>query len=394
MSCWVEQSRSASEALWMAAPYRFGTLRDLLECTTLVRIQWLVSVGKRSGDEARFGGVIPSWQQLPVSARITVRQMLATRLFGQLPVLVLSYPWLDKAHPDPHGLVLARILPFLELLARQCGHSGTVGVLWDFLSFPQRGYNEHSDPSVDDRPDWQRARFKRGLSRINEFYVHPFTIVLRVDVPISQIVAGAASVNLTPIEKRGWCIFEAQIASIVKDTRCFLSLARFESSSVESWESVVLMCRAGRSAPLDPDRLDAMMREGVADGSIVFTAGADLESIVLPNYRSGFVRAFSEANVLEYGHLGWDDDQVRSLTSTLVFASRAGVTCSLSTIALHDNRISRECAMALATALHEQKAAGTMPHLSRLILADNKLITSNSCDELAMLSAIPFVRLT
>ena len=354
--------------MWYLKLYGFNDLKPLMEVTTLVCIKWLVRLG-------RAGGIIPPWQSLPREAHASVVELSrfhASEL-GQLPILALSYPWLARGHPDPQGLILRRILPLLELLAQVCDRqNSTVGVLWDFMSYPQRGYSGGSDPAIDDRSESQKARFRSGLSKINVFHAAARVIVLRVDVPIATIARTKVE-NDRPIENRGWCIFECQMSSMLKDTRCFLSLAKYYACFTfpVNWEQAIDACRAGRPAPLDPTRFEAQMRTGITDGTIAFTAGADLDAIVLPNYREGFMTAMSSVEILEFGHLGWGDEEIASLTISLVAAAEAGAMRKCYKIALHGNNISSEGALALATTLNEQCAAGRMPELKVLILAEN-----------------------
>ena len=90
---------------------RFGGawLEPLLEHTTLIDARYLLAL-------ADAGGIVPRWQELPEAARITpanVWRLKAAAGF-QLPVLVLSYPWLDKDHPDRMGETLRRVAPVLR----------------------------------------------------------------------------------------------------------------------------------------------------------------------------------------------------------------------------------------------------------------------------------------
>ena len=82
-----------------------------------------------------------------------------------MPILVLSYPWLDRHHPDKHGATLRRILPILRACREQAlkpPHGGdrgggvhcTFGVFWDYMSLPQGA----------DRSEAEYARFKQGLA--------------------------------------------------------------------------------------------------------------------------------------------------------------------------------------------------------------------------------------
>jgi len=57
-----------------------------------------------------------------------------------LPVLVISYPWLDRDHPDRAGELLRRVAFVLKAFASSCDSSpgSKVGVFWDYGSLPQR----------------------------------------------------------------------------------------------------------------------------------------------------------------------------------------------------------------------------------------------------------------
>jgi hypothetical protein len=82
---------------------------------------------------------------------------------------------------------------------------GTVGVMWDFCSLPQA-------PRTDD----EAARFKRGLRRMNGWYMHPFTHVLLLSTPLPNGDASAPYANTRPWENRGWVFFEAAASALVK----------------------------------------------------------------------------------------------------------------------------------------------------------------------------------
>ena len=161
-------------------------LEPLLEHTTLIDARYLLAL-------ADAGGIVPRWQELPEAARITPanvwRLKAAVSMLGQLPVLVLSYPWLDKDHPDRMGETLRRVAPVLrawlaDVTARHSEHC-TIGVLWDYTSLPQRPYDD----------DGQQARFKRGLTSIDKWYSHPYTVTLRVT---NALPTGAEYTNTRP----------------------------------------------------------------------------------------------------------------------------------------------------------------------------------------------------
>ena len=126
----------------------------------------------------------------------------------------------------------------------------------------------------------------------------------------------ASAANPTPCSRRGWCIFEQRVSSLVKSSNCFLRLgtpaaaemlaaaragnpgeAAGEDGSAGkdgsadkarpplSWATVIETCASRRAAPLAPDAFEAMMRDGVereaaAPGTgIRFTSGKDLTEV-------------------------------------------------------------------------------------------------------------------
>ena len=113
-----------------------------------------------------------------------------------LPVAVLSYGWLAKGHPDPEGVLLQKLLPALKAMEKE---GVIIGIVWDFVSLPQRGYTTGYDPERDDRTEYERKRFVRGLSAVNIWYRSAYVTTLVCD--FDEIYAGAENPN--PIDKRG-----------------------------------------------------------------------------------------------------------------------------------------------------------------------------------------------
>ena len=116
-------------------------------------------------------GVVPSWQELPPEATVSIKELRKTTYFYGLPVAILSYGWAARHHPDPTGEQLRRLLPALRSMVNgKVDYRGTCtkwGLVWDFLSLPQRGYTTGYDAERDDRTDYQLKRFAKGLSSIN-----------------------------------------------------------------------------------------------------------------------------------------------------------------------------------------------------------------------------------
>ena len=289
-------------------------LEPLLEHTTLIDARYLLAL-------ADAGGIVPRWQELPEAARITpanVWRLKAAVGPGQLPVLVLSYPWLDKDHPDRMGETLRRVAPVLRAwlawVTKECSEHCTIGVLWDYTSLPQRPYDD----------DGQQARFKRGLTSIDKWYSHPCTVTLRVT---NALPTGAEYTNTRPYERRGWCFFETHISAIAKNSMCLLDLNELKDAE-QDWHGMWMQMRSSRRPFVSPDDIAAEMSAGVASGALAFTAGAD-EAFVIGKYRTGFLDAFTQhttrqqdGGAMSFNHLGWGDAEAAVLVRAIAYAVR------------------------------------------------------------------------
>ena len=101
-------------------------------------------------------------------------------------------------------------------------------------------------------------RFEEGLHSMHLWYSHPFTHVLLVTTPLPDDPAGAAAyTNRRSYEERGWCFFEMQISSLVKNADVLWDLRHFDGKS-HSYDAMRAQLRAElehRPRPLPP--LDA-----------------------------------------------------------------------------------------------------------------------------------------
>merc|ERR1711865_1321938 len=100
--------------------------------TRVISVPWLIEQAKR----VRRGEVqkLPACQKLPPEAQLSFDQLLNWQCdFNSLPILVLSYCWLDPDPPDGYGKQLCRLLPIFEAFNQQ----GLCGCVWDWCSLPQ-----------------------------------------------------------------------------------------------------------------------------------------------------------------------------------------------------------------------------------------------------------------
>jgi hypothetical protein len=187
--------------------------------------------------------------------------------------------------PDPTGEQLQRLVPLLRTMVESCtkglAEYGSFaeqkprvwGIVWDFMSLPQRGYTSGYVPdemgpdgkvskSNDDRSPYQLARFGKGLGRVNVWYGAPKVTTLVLDTPMP-----AAAENPAPVDRRGWCIFERALSSITKQGDCCLELSRLPPPGDEDygyWLDLTTPLMGARTAPLSPDAFERKLTEGMA----------------------------------------------------------------------------------------------------------------------------------
>ena len=313
------------DSMWVAHPldpsilYGGPELEPLLAHTTLINVDWLVDFADRKVMPEREG-VVPAWQQLPSEAIVPLTQLRQSTYRLGLPVAVLSYGWAAKHHPDPTGEQLRRMLPALRSMKNFKDPDNGVptwGLVWDFMSLPQRGYTTKYDADHEDRTDYQLKRFGKGLKHINVWYGHAYVTTLVCDWPMP---AGAQ--NPHPIDVRGWCVFERHLSSIVKDSYCYLQLSLLPADAESMhWDGVVRACKGARRPPLAADAFERLMRDNLESGAFKFTNGKDATNVCIPQYAEAFTRLLGTSKVLVYERLGWGAAEGEQLAAALACAN-------------------------------------------------------------------------
>mmetsp|Transcript_150709 Transcript_150709/g.365979 ORF Transcript_150709/g.365979 Transcript_150709/m.365979 type:complete len:398 (-) Transcript_150709:20-1213(-) len=310
----VQEAEAASATSTLNSEWvQYGgeTVEELIEDCTLIDAQYIVKLA----DE---GGILPRWQELPDAARITRANVwrlgcAATTYF--LPVMVLSYCWLDADHPDALGETLLRVKPVLKAMIEKVielgGRHATVGVMWDFVSLPQRP-----------RTQTEEERFSRGLKHINEWYRHPYSFVLAVT---NALPTGKQYTNTRLYSERGWCYFELRISSLTKYGSCLLDFSKFDEGAHDNFDGMTIGMNSKRQAPMSPDEFAAEMRKDIASGRLAFTAKADAE-FVINQYHKGFIAAYEgHTSIQKNGafihmtNLGWGSDEGYTLAQAISY---------------------------------------------------------------------------
>lgn len=216
----------------------------------------------------------------------------------------------------------------------------------------------------------------KGTPCISELYSHMKTYILKVtalpagypegyDFSIPDGTEGTP--NLASYTDRGWCFCESSMGNLVKDWRLVLDLAKFTGTKERrhpngkmypmDLSGVSQECRVGRSPPLAPSRFRARLEHKS------FTSKkADLEAVG-SLYEGAFEQRMAEAEELNYGHLGWTDEDAMVLSEALAAAT------SLRVLSLRNNSIGDEGVKALAAALRE----GGAPKLEEIEFRKNSI---------------------
>ena len=288
--------------------HRSRGIEDLMDNTELIDAQYLLAL-------AGVRGVVPRCQDIPTAAKITKPNLWRLRICENkfLPVLILSYCWYSKEHPDPLGLQLQRLVPILKTLLstvqKKAGPECTIGVLWDYCSYPQYPRTEE-----------ESERFIRGLRTINQWYMHPFTKVLMLNNTPENL---PEHTNQRTYDERGWTYFERSAAAIVKHRSSLWEYSRYRGSTEFSTMSEQMI--AHRHPVVSPDRFSSDLRQGVESGALRFTASADLD-FVTELYQSGFILAFEtfrrtamNKGIVTYGGLQWNDQEAQLIAETMAY---------------------------------------------------------------------------
>ena len=269
---------------------------------------------------AEGGGRLVHRQKLPEEAFLspeTLTQM-GRGPGGSLRVVVVSYPWLQPDHPDPHGQTLRLLARVLKAYIDAVG--GTCGVFLDFCSLHQKG--ENGEP----RTASEAALFGMSLGCLSDWYSHPNTVVLKLTkmpegYPSGFTFAEGTTPNTADYYGRGWCFKESSVACLVKDYDFCLDLGKL-GDETQGWDAIASECQAGRAAPLTPE--DFMVE---LERKSFTSKKADLPTVG-GLYQAAFTKRFGEAKALNYSGLGWGDAEVISLSKIVASGSLAQLTVS------------------------------------------------------------------
>ena len=221
-----------------------------------------------------------------------------------LPIIAISYCWLEAAHPDRQGRQLQLMRRKLEKLyrgrglLRVCQDYGfeDMGVFFDWASIPQKDhrlFDPNETPEAkpeaeraafledlkagrkfyggqayeESRTDEEKAAMKRALHlTMDLWYAHSgITVVLLTELP-DELPEGFDKTR--SYENRGWTTFE----------RCSAELGKSFKLRVAKWKLVIDTADesggAKRRLPTTPERMEKLLE------SRHFTNGADKAAVL------------------------------------------------------------------------------------------------------------------
>jgi len=240
--------------------------------------------------------------------------------YGYFFLVVVSYGWLAKHHPDPNMFHLKRLVRILkEWKSRAAmkrnsgygiGYTGEIGVILDFCSLWQ-----------GERSPEQEESFTRGLKQINAPYCHRNV--------------GAIKMMAVPAEEprkyddRGWTFFESCVIdgkeASDKDGFGRLNIITVDDDFDPDGEmsrgfSFIEQFAFRKRMPIrTPEDFEMQLKErgrrAMDKGVNLFTSGSD-QPFILKKYASCF-KELAAAENLDYGNSKWGDAEILELSKLL-----------------------------------------------------------------------------
>lgn len=323
----------------------------------------------------------------------------AAKLFKQLlGVIVLSYGWFSREHPDPRGCHFSLLRKFLKCalaagpgLAEKEPESYSKcafqGLFWDFMCMPLPPSSEAVAATV-----------KTGLDGMAILYGSPNTLVIQLKDMVT--VHNSEGLHLLPYSRRGWCTFEETTSSILKHSHGFLDicLARerlaveyakwFEEDSLDVqgdcdiiavYQSLEELATAERQPPMHPSDFKNLL------SSKDFSYAASDYNLVINLYRQFFLKMCHRQSILMLCKpngtgFGWERAECTFLAKSLPAFKQ------LKTLSFNGHAIGDEGIQALSTAI------SALP-LRRIYLKDCTIGEASLRSISSIVPKMPFLQL-
>jgi len=240
-------------------------------------------------------------------------------------LIVVSYAWLSRRHPDPHGFHVRRLKFAMPMSKYRRLVRESKGIFMDFMSLPQADHN-------GERTDAEVRTFKEGLSIINFLYGSERTFVMQ----LTAMPSGKdwfEGMNSVPYEKRGWCRFEETVSGIIKPKPFMMNVGNLEDvmnaklGQTEFAQDLLVKATGSPKVPVSPAAMEQILQDSI------FTNGSDTDKVA-NMYRTFFEQVSCTTTALflaplsqalcmgKEGHAdasrrGWQGDESRQLAEAL-----------------------------------------------------------------------------
>lgn len=243
---------------------------------------------------------------------------LVHRRYG---IIVVSYTWLTRLHPDPKGFHIGTFRKYLLKHVEYFTGFAETGVFWDFACMHQRG------AAGEPRSEESQCMWQVGLRALGCLYGGKRTVVVK-------LTCKPEGCEAEPYEHRGWCFAEATLCGILKESDLLLDLGispRAVSSEELDWDQLRDFTIGARHPPVLPeDMKEALSKKAFGDGE-------DAE-VVMDVYASFFAQAAPTVIVLGLANAevdggGWGDAEMKLFCRALPMFTR----CRALSLANHTN---------------------------------------------------------
>mmetsp|Transcript_90124 Transcript_90124/g.197397 ORF Transcript_90124/g.197397 Transcript_90124/m.197397 type:complete len:556 (+) Transcript_90124:200-1867(+) len=282
---------------------------------------------------------------------------------GKCFLMVVSYTWLSRDHPDPNQTHLRKLVRILEEY-KKVWELHEVAVILDYCSLWQPGAR------MDTRTAEQKEQFDYGLRELNVAYAHKaITAVKLTEVPASEP---------RKYEDRGWTLLEEILIDSKGGDWNRWTFGDLDPESTQWADSVVFFMQA-RSLrlrpPLTPQRfvqeLESRRQRARLKDYPLFSNEKDNEEV--PKLYEDIYSQLIHSSKLAYENADWSDEEVVLLVEVIARCDR------LEKLVLNNNRISLQGASEIA------KLIPSLPTLKLLALSGNPLCRDPQATDLLRL---------
>ena len=202
-------------------------------------------------------------------------------------ILVISYCWASRSHPDPNCHQLRKVQNVLRFMTKNVPDIAKgwkkIAIFWDWMSMPQK---EKGKPRTEE----EQRLFDMGLKNVNLWYCHEWTYKL----VLSELPPGCEP--RATYDDSGWPTFEYAVSAMISHPLNMWDASLLNARFLRSCHDFKIMrnkAARNRGLPLDPVEMRTLLKKKR------FTNSADPE-IVSELYAKTFEQVVVCAQKLDY----------------------------------------------------------------------------------------------